>query len=391
MDDTTGLSTVEHGGMTLTSVGVSAEDIKTSLAQTSEAKEAPDKPAKDAKPAKQTVSDHARELGKRGGKAAAEKRAEAKGKAGSDGDDSAPAEGRERRQEAVATAPKGTPEEGEDSGDEAKDEELTRRQRRRVEVATRKQAEARRELEAERQARAAERARYEADLAARSRQEAPRGEADARGGAAAHAERDSPGKPREEDFERYSDYLDARDEYNRKQWTQEQERLQHAEREVHTYRGHVDNFLQHAGPDLMEEIDPELLDIKPYFMLGDNEPVTPDSLIAGEIVYLGEHAPAVMRHLSDNLDELQRLRALRSHADIRVELRVLARTLGSRSDATAGSSPEKGEQAPKPATSRAHPPVRPVTGAPHVADGDPQPREGEDFDAWMRRTSKKGA
>jgi hypothetical protein len=389
MDDaSSSVTTVDHGGMTLTSVGVSEADVKTSLTQTTtdaDPKGADDKPDKPEKKAKLTPSDHARALGQRGGKAAAEKRAADGGKASDDEPEPATAKADSKAAERPGPA-------ADDEGEDLPDDKLTERQRRRVEVATRKQAEARRELERERAERAAERQRYEAELAAhRVRGDRP---AEAREGAERQewsAQPDHSGKPREEDFERHSDYLDARDDWNRKEWTREQERQRHAEREVHTYKGHVDEFLRHVTPELKEEIDPELLEARPYFLMGDGEPLTPDNIIAAEIVFTGKQAPAVLRHLSSNLKELQRLRSLRNHADIRVEVQVLARTLGSKTDATAGDPPVEGERASKPATSKAHPPVRPVTGQPFIADGEAGPREGEDFDAWYRRTEKKRA
>ena len=392
MEDAGGISTVEHGGMTITSLGTSGADVKASLVESDKA-DAPAKPEKEAKPDKPkrlSPSDHARELGKRGGQAAAERRAEAREKT--------PAEAPEAREAKVRETPEPRGENDErerevEEPDEAedKDEPLSKRAQRRIEVATRKQAEARRELEAERTARAQERARYEAELAAHR---VARGEAPGREGAQPDR-RESPaqdGKPREEDFERYSDYLDARDEHNRSVWTREHEGRQQAQRDMEQFKGLTDTFLKHVTPELLDDLDPELLSLPlPYYFNGPNEPVTIDSILSGELAYTGDRAPAVLRHLTEHPEELQRLRALRSHPEIRVEVQLLARTLGSKPDATAGDPPGERERPSKVATSKASPPVRPVTGAPHIADGDGAPREGEDFDAWNRRTGKRAS
>lgn len=367
-----GLTTVEHGGISVTSTDVSEKDMRASLAQ-ADGEGAETKPDKPRKP---TASEAASELGKRGGKAAAEKRAaEAREK---------PAEPQEGKPVERAEPPEV---EGDDEG--ASDEELTKRQRRRVEVAARKQAEARRELERERHDREAERQRYEAELAA-YRVHGGRERPPAEGQEREPAPRDASAKPRAEDFESYDDYLDARDEWNRGQWTREQERRQHADREVAKYHQFIDGFVKYATPDLKDAVDPEIWDMKPYMLMGDGERITADNLIAGEIIYLGAEAPAVLKHLSDNPDELERLRALGTdHPHIRIRLQRLGATLGSRPDATAGEPPVSRERASKPAPSKANPPVRPVTGAPYVADGDGAPREDEDFDAWYRRTDKR--
>jgi hypothetical protein len=389
MDDT-GISTIEHGGMTLTSTGVTEKDAKASLAQ-SDAQDAPEKPEKEAKadkPKKLGPSDHARELGKRGGKAAAERRAEAAKEAPAAEEPVKARDGQEGPEEEPE------PEEGAEAAD--KDEEpLSKRAQRRIEVATRKQAEARRELEAER-ARARQ---LEAEVAAyRVRGEGSRGES-AKDGAADRREQpvgDPSGKPRIGDFDDHEDYLDARDKWNRDEWERDLQRRHHAASTVDTVKSHVDTFLKHVTPELRERIDPELLDMTPTWFMREGQQITADNLIANEAIYLREQGPAVLEYLSEHLEELQRLRALgthpgslrRTHEAIRVRMGIIAGILGSKSDATAGDPPDEGDGAPKRQTSKASPPVRPVTGAPHIADGDGAPREGDDFDAWYRRQKR---
>ena len=369
-----GVSTIEHGDMTLTSVGVDSDTIKESLASTAEGKaKAEPKEAAD-KPAKLSPSDHARELGKRGGKAAAEKREAA---------EKEPEKAPEARQEAK-------PKPDESTDEELADEKLTERQRKRVEQATRRQAEIRRELDAEKRERQVERQRYEAELAAHRVNGSQRGQDKPNGHAEPErASRPSEGKPSPADFESYEEYLDARDSYNRQSWEREHSSHQYADEQVKKVREHVGTFLQHVKPEVVDDWDPDLRAAEPYYMASDPNSLSADSFIVGEAIYAGPAGPAILTHLSNHPEELRRVRSMKSAVDIRVEIMVLARTLGSRTDATAGDPPASGERAPKPSLSKANPPVRPVTGAPSIAEGESGPKEGESFDSWMSRTQKR--
>jgi hypothetical protein len=381
MDDT-GMSTVEHGGMEVTSVGVSAADVAANFdAVTDEAPaETTEKAEKETKGkgGKAAVSDAARTLGQRGGKAAAERRAEAK--------DAKPAPGAEEKaQEAPQARGSDTPAEDEDEDDAP----LSDRARKRVEQATRAAAEAKRTLEAEKRERERERRQYEADLAAlRAQQRTAPERAEARDGQRQTSEdRDPLAMPREEDYESYQEYLDARDEVNRRRWDHEQERKAHAEKQVREYRDHVDSFLAAAREDrdTAQAIIPELR-TAPYFMRADDD-ITLDSIIVGEATFLKAKGLAVLKHLSDHPEALQELRDLERFGaacqpHIRAEMKFIAKTLDSQADATAGEPPARGERPSKVAPSKAPPPVRPVTGAPHIA-GERPPREDEDFDTWL--------
>jgi hypothetical protein len=80
--------------------------------------------------------------------------------------------------------------------------------------------------------------------------------------------------------------------------------------------------------------------------------------IADELVFSSENAPALMLHLSEHPDELQRIATLSSPRAVTREMAKLAARLEA---ASAGVSS-------KPEPSKAKPPVRPVTGSPHAAD-----------------------
>lgn len=371
MEDSGAISTVEHEGMTITSVGVSEADVKAGLeSATSDEPKGDEKPEKPKSP-KERASDAARELGKRGGKAAAARRAEA-----------ANAPPAPEKGATTETPREGDEAEGEEGPDDAP---LPKRAQRRVEQATRQAAEHRRQLEAERQ----ERARLEARLAALEVAREGKGAEGRQQPGERPPQRPAHEKPREEDFERYSDYLDARDEWNDRERDRRQQREQYAHGEVERYKHYTDRFVAALKP-VMDDVSDELLGMRPYYMMEDHHgPVRADNLIAAELAFLAEKGPAVMRHLTDNPEELRRLRSLGTdHPSIRVEIQVLARTIGSQADATTGDPPAPGERASKPAQSRAHPPVRPVSGSAPVATGEGV-RDGEDFDSYIRRTGKR--
>lgn len=356
---------VTHGGFTLSGDGA-AEAVETLKAAEA--------------PAEDEVSKAASELGRRGGKAAAEARAEIKAKPIKD------KEPAEKKAEAPAEkpAPKAA---AEPEGDEAPadseepDSEAARRSRarQRVEEATRKAAEERRERE--RIARERDELRQRLDRLERERQ-APQ-PAEAR-----RAEPDGPRKPQPQDFEDYEQYLDARDQWNRQEWQRETEERQRAEKRAESITSKVRSFqakVQEAGgADFLAEISEDVQALRPTIALQPGEPPTGANFLADALLLQSEHAPALMRHLSDHPREFQRIAELGSPYQIAMEVGRLAGILESRgAGATAGASPATGQPASKPA-SKAPPPVRPVTGAPSAAAGDYY-REGEDFDSWNKR------
>lgn len=380
MDDSAPVSTVEYGGMTIASVGTSAEETK-AFQEHVKADAAKAEKTEKAPSPKERASEAARELGKRGGKAAAEARERAK---------DAPPE-----KETTEPEKQAKPEASKAAEGEEEDEHLSDRARKRVEKATREAAEHRRTLEAERREREAERARYEARLAALE----TRGGRDERQPERQPERAQPQGKPRMEDFENYEEYLDARDSWNRDEWTRESGRRHAAEQEVATVKAHVDDFLKHVNTEFIDTLDQDMVQrLRPVHFMGEGEQLGSDNLLATEIMYLRREAKPVLQYLSDHPEAFDYFRGLfnpndprGSHMHIRVAVHRLAASLGSRSDATTGTPPEKGDRPSKVETSRAHPPVKPVTGAPHIAEGDSAPRPEDDFDSWYRRQPKKRA
>ena len=138
-----------------------------------------------------------------------------------------------------------------------------------------------------------------------------------------------------------------------------------AERQFAT---HVKEAFQDV--DLKERLSPDVLYMVPSYRLTPDQRWGPDNVIADEFLRAGQMGPKLMEYLSDNPNELQRLRKLRSSEEVQIEMRVIARTIGPRGDATPGNPPAAQGSGSKPELSKAKPLVPPVTGSPHTADGE---------------------
>jgi hypothetical protein len=238
--------------------------------------------------------------------------------------------------------------------------------------ATRKEAEAKRE--AQRQAaRAAELERklQEIERAKEKPEEKP----------------EPKGRPKVEDFEDFDSYLDARDKHNREEWQREEtEKAQ--ERAAREHATKVVQYIEHAtntyksaiaeagGPDFLARQSQSVLGLSPSYLLDEGEKPGADNILADEIIRAGKKAPALLQHLTEHDDDLQRILALRSKDDVRVEARLIVKGLSA---ATAGTSA-------KPRVSQAPPPVRPVTGVPHTASDEPD-AEKDDYDTYVRKAN----
>lgn len=132
------------------------------------------------------------------------------------------------------------------------------------------------------------------------------------------------------------------------------------------------------------EINPDLISwVTSEEGRNNGEQIGPTHVIADEIVALDDPAP-VMRYLSKNPEELQRIAALTSARQIQ---RAMAKI-----EDRAGAAPTA--SAPKPEVSRAPKPVRQVAGALHATDSDDDlsdlANQGHDpakFDEYVRRRS----
>lgn len=354
-------------GFTVTSTDETAEQIAANL----EAEPAPkDGPAPDPeKEEAERVSKAASELGKKGGKAAAEKRAAEKEQAPKEEAKPEPAE------KAAADEDEEKPEESE----EQKRERLSKRDARsRVLEATRKESEAkRRAAEAEQRA-----ALLEARLAEIERRVAPKPEETP---ARESAPTDDDPEPREDEFEDYGQYVRAAARWEYRQEAKKHEAIRQQQmvavaaqraiqQTVSTFTSRIAEARKNT-PDFDARVE-AVAALQPTIELPDPEQATGENFLADELLN-SEMAPALMLHLSAHPDELQRIALLTSRRAMAREVAKLEARLEAATTRPTASSP----------VSKAHPPVRPVTGTPTTVD-EPDP-ENEDFDAYMRRVSRE--
>jgi hypothetical protein len=368
--DAAAVSTAEHAGFTLTGSG--AEEAVASLQ--------PETPTEAQPEGKPDIAKAASELGKLGAKAAAKARKEAaKVKPIADPDPAPEAEPAEKAGAVEAPAEEAAEEAPEGETAEQREERKSRAAER-VKEATRQAAEAKRE---------AARLRDELD---RIRQEAARSrQAEQPKESRPEPRRDAPAeKPKPDDFENYEDYLDARDTFNREQWEAERAQRDQAERRQQRIGGMAKTFADHVKkaiaeePEFLDNLSPEVRELSPSFALVEGETPTARNWIADALVRRPEHAAQVMRHLTANPEDFKRLKALPSPYDVAYETGLIVARLEG---AIAGNPTSAERPAPKPAVSKAPPPVRPVTGAPSSAVPGGY-REGMSFDEWLARNRK---
>ena len=348
-----GLVTATVGGFTVeTNSGISQAQLERDL-----------KPKSD-----DAASRAASELGKRGGKAAAEKRA-AKGDSSDlevETTDEKPA--KPEKVEAKAE-PEEKPEAKPDKAEAEKPEEKPKKEgdprhdpKARMLEATRQAAEAKRELAAERAAKAAVEARLEA-----LERSTPRPTAEAKPKA------DPDAKPTPDAFESYEEYLDARDAHNRKAWEAETQKRSQAEAVDRAIGEQKRKFAEVTVPNL-EKYSEEVLSLQTEFQIPEGTKPSGENWIANELFFSPESAPTLMLHFTEHPDELQRIAALPSPRAVSREMAKIEARLEAAPTAT---SPERED------VSRAAPPVRPVTGKPYVSESD-EYRPGMNLDEYAK-------
>jgi hypothetical protein len=364
-----GVVTTEVNGWTVTSnSGGSEEQLRANL-----------KPKTDA-----AVSQAAKELGKRGGEAAA--------KARSEKPEAEPAE----KVEAKATEPAAKEPEAEEEpakeakaeGEEEKPEEKAEPEEKpeekkpnprhdpkaRMLEATRKEAEAKRALAEERR-RADD---LEARLARLERGERPEAKTEPK-----PAEQDPDVAPELKKYvaeaetyeEGLQNYIQARDDWRDRMMSKRAEQ-EHAARVRYDAE---EKFRQAAAP-IQERFSEEVLQLKTvYQALEAGEPVSGANFVATEFVLSPETAPALMLHFSEHPDDLQRIAALSNPRAVSREMAKLEARLEA---ATAGNGSRRDDD-----VSRAAPPVRPVSGKPYVTDAT-EYRPGMSLDEYAKVWSK---
>jgi hypothetical protein len=297
--------------------------------------------------AKEPISDAASKLGKRGAevrkaKPIPDKDADGDGDANvGDGADESPAT--ERLDKPVRSA------------------------RERMLDATRKEAHAKRERDA---------AKAEA-AALRAERDALRAQPQATRQAPAEVAPTNGAKPKPESYETYEDWVEALADYKADQKVKGfREESAQAEK-LRSYRETLEHTLadatsvmkeyEKADPGWFARISEDVKDLRLKLSPAKlpDEPIQPDHVIADAILLSGATGPRILLHFTDHPDELDRIRALPTWQETQIEMRVLAKMLGSVGVATTGTTPTKSEG------SKARPPVRPVTGSPHTAETEP--------------------
>lgn len=249
----------------------------------------------------------------------------------------------------------------------------------RIREATRKAAEERRlREEIERQA-SFYRQQYEAAVAER---EALR-RADPKPQERPESEREKlPFKP--EEFENYEDYLDARDDYNRKRWeasVREEAQLAAIKTQLDDTLGKYFGRMNAAQVD--EDSAREIVQSSSMARRPD-EQLTPQHVICDEIIG-SERAVELRQHLIDNPDVFQRLVTLPSPLAVQREMAKLEAKLEAQAEAAAA-----GNSVPAKAISKAHPPARPVAGAPTTADEITGEESYEEYVTKMNARERRG-
>jgi hypothetical protein len=358
-----GVVTAEVNGFTVsTNSGVSESQLRQNL-----------KPKAD-----EAASQAGKELGKRGGEAAAKAREAKAAEESEEKPEAKPIKPIPPKKEAAepekveakpAEEEKAEPEEKPEEAPPEKDKRGDPRHdpKARMLEATRKEAEAKRALAVEREKASA----LEARLNALERQT---GLAKAE----PEAKREGNGKPTPQDFDTYEDYLDARDSYNRSQWEAETQRRAQADAVDRALENHIGKFRQ-ATVGHVDQYSDDVLNLKTEFQLSPGERPTGENWLANELVFSPESAPALMLHFTEHPEDLQRIAALTSPRAVSREMAKLEARLES---ATAGNSSERE------VVSRAAPPVRPVAGKPYVTESD-EYREGMTLDEYAKVWNKK--
>lgn len=367
--DASGIASAQVGQWNVESNSTTSAALKEALSEHPEAKKGSDGQPKPEE-AKPDTSKAASELGKLGGEASAKAKAKAAREAKKAEKESEP-ESAEPEVEAVTAEPAAEPEKAEPAkkdrrGDPRHDP------RARMHEATREAAELKRVLAEERR----ERERMAARLEALERGERPEDKP--------KPKIFDPAKPAPEDFEDYEDYLDARDEYNRRKWDDGQRRRFAEAQEEQTFVGQARSFIEkvkEAVPDFSERMAPAVLKLRPHFALDQSERPDGTNFLASELFYSPDSAPGVMLYLSEHPEELDRIGAMATPREV-------SRAVGRIEDRLEAAAPAgNGEGKEKP-TSKAAPPIKPVSGASVVAD-DEDYKPGMSLDAYATIWNRK--
>lgn len=184
----------------------------------------------------------------------------------------------------------------------------------------------------------------------------------------------SEGAPKQSDYEDYGDFVIAAAKWAaedthkaRDKDRSERERTAKIDKDIHEWKSGFSTRIQErvkAEPDFLSKLSEDVRALKPiYNAIRDNEPVTALNYVADRLIS-SKQAPELALYLSTHDGELERLAALRTTEDVLYEMAKIEARLDSPSAAAStGSSIPSG-------SSKAKPPVKPVTGSPNIGSDD---------------------
>lgn len=373
-------STVQMGGFEISSNSESAEEMVQALTPAEpkgkEPKALVDRGKKVEKtPEEQKTSEAARELGKRGGEAAAKARQErideqersAEKKMADEAGVEAKPEAKAEEKPAPETKPKG-------EGDPRHDPEA------RVKRATQEAADLRRQLDDERRARAEDRSIFLERLERVEKAVKPPEE----------KRPEEPGRPRLKDFlgkhEEYEEaleaWMDARDAERERQSQEREfqtEQEQRIEKHVTGFRERMQKA-QAADPDLLQRIDPRLLALSTSFQAAEKGQQAGPAEMLADLYTSSEWGPEVLIHLSAHEEDVVRL--LKSESPT-----ALIREFGRLEAKVARETETPAPSAPRRTVSNAPPPLQPVSTS--ATETEPDLYGEISYDEFRRRAGRR--
>jgi hypothetical protein len=342
------IATVTHDGFSISSNEGSAKDIKANLDSDAAPLDGTPEEAEEvkAKAEKEKRSKAASELGKAGGKAAAEARA--------------------AKDDLVDEA---EPEKGEDEVEDTRNGNPRHDAKARIQQLARERAAERAKnvaLEARLAALEAERAapRVEPTTERPNGSTAPTGD----------------GEPSPEGFETYEEYVKAVARHAARQERETVLREAEEHQRTQTYAQEVVKRVEtfneriRAEPELLERVDSRLLHLQPTFTLAPGTQAGPGNCLADEIVE-SEMAPKLMLYFSENEAEVVRILKLPNPREI-------FRAVVKLEDKLAGAAPEPVAEPARPQISQARPPIRAVSTSAQITEEDLS--DDMDFDKHYR-------
>lgn len=347
MSESDGIATVVADGNTLEVESSSSTPAQVKANLASEETEKPS--TTEIEPTEEErVSKAASELGKKGGKAAAEARAE-------------------RDKEADKSEPKteAKPKEDKPETEDIEEDKPSRAQVRIQQLA--------RERNEERKARQ----ELEARLARLEAATAPPAKAEP------EPARKPNGKPSPDQFQTYEEYVEALTDHKMeerlKRLTEQAEEQRIVKARVDEISGKLDSFRKRITPDVLERVDPRLLNLKPSFEMAPGEHLGPENALADELIE-SEVGPQMMLYLTQNEAEVVSLFKSPNRLAFAKAFARLEAKLGGQ------ATPEAPQPPPRETYSQAKPPVRPVTPS---AVGDEDVDGIEDFDEYVKKANAR--